>query len=155
SDYIKAEDWQETVRLLQTILDAREDTFIRPGMADGRWISVRAEAERVLVSLPAAGQEGDEVSFNPLARKMFIDASKQHDIAALNDLVRRYAHTSSGADALILLGTLHLDRGRFDLAAACFERLLRLPVDKHAPETLFKAALAYRGIGDVEREDRA
>src|SRR5262245_43895387 len=61
-DLIKDQDWRPAIRALQTIIDAREDAFVtvtRPG-PDGkpleRVIAARAEANRLLLALPAAGR---------------------------------------------------------------------------------------------------
>src|ERR1700676_2241637 len=56
-DYINVKDWGEAVRLLQALLDAREDTFVQTRTAAGTaaetttWSSVRGEAERLLGEL--------------------------------------------------------------------------------------------------------
>ena len=127
-EYQKAGDWDQTVKLLQTVLELREDTFFRQPYTDGagkpaeRWASTRAEADRH--RRPAGrGKKLYDLNFNPLARKWLADARAANDMASLNDVVRRYGHTRAGADVLGLLGALHLDRGRFDLAAACYQRL--------------------------------
>src|SRR5262245_29908506 len=61
NDYIKAGLWPDAVRLLQILLDSREDSFLEQpdpkGKASGRWVGARAEAERLVASLPAAGLE--------------------------------------------------------------------------------------------------
>src|SRR5262245_63792615 len=62
-DYIKEQQWPEAVRLLQAVLDAKEDTFLRQeakgprGQPAVRFTSARAEAERLVGSLPAARME--------------------------------------------------------------------------------------------------
>src|SRR5205814_1883754 len=51
-DYIKVRSWPEAVRLLQGVLDAREDGFLKiaptgaRGKGAAKWVSARAEAER-------------------------------------------------------------------------------------------------------------
>ena len=161
-DYLKAGDWDQSVKLLQTVLDAREDSFYRQEHADRsgrtteRWASTRAEAARLVAALPDDAKRVYEVSYNAEARKLLADARAHNDLPALNDLVRRYQHTSAGADALSQLGSIHLDRGRSDLAAVCFQRLLQhVPPDKLPPLALFKAALAFRASGDAVREESA
>ena len=74
SKAIKAGDWDHSVKLLQTILEAREDSFYRQPHTDRtgkpaeRWASSRAEAERLLATLPDDGRKVYEVSFNETAR---------------------------------------------------------------------------------------
>jgi outer membrane protein assembly factor BamB/tetratricopeptide (TPR) repeat protein len=160
-DYIKAGDWDQSVRLLQTVLDAGEDSFFRQTYTDGsgqpaeRWASTRAEAERLVATLPDDGRKAYEVSYNGIARKLLGDGRAANDLAILDDVARRYQHTSAGAETLTLLGSLHLDRGRFDLGAVYFQRLLRdNTLDKAQPLTLFQAALAFGAAGDADRAER-
>src|SRR5260370_23164551 len=128
-DYMKAGDWDQSVRLLQTVLHAGEDSFFRQTYTDGsgrpaeRWASTRAEAERLVAGLPDDGRKMYEVSYNGVARKLFSDARAANDLAALDVVVRRFQKTSAGTEALTLLALLHLDRGRIDLAALSFRRL--------------------------------
>lgn len=159
-DYIQAGRWPDAVRLLQTVLDAKEDNFLeRPdakGQASARYVGAHAEAERLLAALPPAGLETYQVTFNPAARRLFDEAAKKGDLEGLYEVVRRYLYTGAGADALALVGTLELDRGRASSAAACFRRLLDLPGgDKQPPAVLFKAALAFHLAGGRDRADRA
>jgi outer membrane protein assembly factor BamB/tetratricopeptide (TPR) repeat protein len=164
-DYIKEGSWAEAIRLIQALLDTQEDTF-RPTPADApgknTWTSTRGEAERLLASLPQAGREFYHVTYDAAARKMVQDAIARRDLAMLDTVVRRYLYTSAGPDALVYLGTFHLDRGRPELAAPYFLRLLELVAPGKDPKTekvaapvLFRAALAFRGAGSRPREDMA
>ena len=154
-DYIRDRDWDQTVKLLQTVLDAREDSFYRQEAKD-HWTSTRAEAERMLGALPPEARKHYNATFNPQAQKLLADARARNDLAAVSDVVRRFRFTSAGAEALGFLGAVHLDRGRFDLAAACYQRLLTtLPPEKTTPAVLFGAALAFRGAGANHREVEA
>jgi outer membrane protein assembly factor BamB len=165
-DYIKEGTWTEAIRLLQALLDSQEDTF-RPtptdaGPGKNTWSSTRGEAERLLATLPPAGKEFYQLTYDAAARKMVNDATRRRDLAMLDDVIRRYLHTSAGPDALVYLGTHHLDRGRPELAAPYFLRLLELvpagkdaKTEKVAPAVLFRAALAFRGAGNRGREDQA
>ena len=70
----------------------------------------------------------------------------------LKDVARRFYYTAAGIEATDLLGTYYLDRGRPHDAALCFKRLLERTKDTPealAPFTLFKAALAFRRVGDA------
>src|SRR5262249_48767684 len=53
-----------------------------------------------------------------------------------------------------LLGSLHLDRGRYIMAALWFKNLIeRDGPEKVAATTLLKAAIAYHRIGDVKNRE--
>src|SRR5436189_94466 len=70
-----------------------------------RLSSVRAEAERLLASLPPAGRGHYQVTYEPAAARMLRTASEDGDPHQLAEIVRRYLYTPSGAQALDLLGT--------------------------------------------------
>src|SRR5581483_3110039 len=151
-DYIQAGQWLHAVRLLQLILDSPEDSFLerpeRDGKSRGHWVGARAEAERLLASLPAAGLEVYQVTYNAQARKLYGEAARGGDREGLHEVARRYLYTAAGAEALALIGTLELDRGQAATAAICFRRLLELPGgDRLPPQTLGKAVLAFHLAG--------
>lgn len=160
-DCIKDEDWGNAARLLQALLDAKEDVFLQVRRQDlnGRetvhWTSVRAEANRLIGSMPAHGLQFYELQFGPPAKALLAEARKKGDAQLLTEVAQRYFHTEAGAEATNLLGTLHLDRGRYLMAALCFERLLDRQAARDAdPLLLFKAALAFRRAGEANRADR-
>src|SRR5205814_8208455 len=83
------------------------------------------------------------------------EALEKSDQAILADVALKYLHTKAGAEATNRLGTYHLDRGSYLMAALCFERLLARPdADKLPPGVVFKAALAYRRAGDAATADK-
>jgi outer membrane protein assembly factor BamB len=153
--YIKGGDWATATRVLQWVLDHPEDAFVpvrRPG-PDGKeavgWVSARAEADRLLATLPPKGREFYEVQHGARAAGLLAAARKAGDLLQLAQVVERYRHTAAGRQAADLLGTHHLDRGQYGIAARYFRGLLARPeVDKLAPLTLFKAAVAFRRAGD-------
>jgi hypothetical protein len=152
-DYLGQADWAQAVRLLQALLDAPEDSFLEapdPRAGPGaRWASARAEAGRLLDGLPDAGREFYRAAYDGPARRLLADARARGDVARLAEVARRYAHTAAGGEALTLLGTYHLDRGRPELAARYFRRLLRRSgKDGPPPEALFRAAVAFQQAGD-------
>jgi outer membrane protein assembly factor BamB len=183
-DYIRAESWSDAIRLLQAVLDAREDVFIpvneagnaaKPAPPAGRgtglavpaparpparpathYLSARSEANRLFGTLPASGLEFYQLQYGAAAKSLLDEAKRKSDVQRLDEAARRFLYTRAGAEAMNLLATYHLDRGRFGEAAFCFGRLLeRGPADKIEPLTLFKAALAFHQSGDGPAEARA
>lgn len=157
-DYIKREAWADAAAALQALLDAREDTLvpIRGGVPEpGAWAGAWAETDRLLATLPAAGREFYEVAHGPRARALLTEARRTGNVLMLEELTRRYFHTTAGREGTRLLGLHHLDRGRFTLAALAFGRLLDTPAAEAESETLFLAALAFRLAGDASRATRA
>src|SRR5262249_52704019 len=145
------------VRLLQRLLDAAEDTLVRLEERGAvRWVSARAEAERLLAELPAEGREAYETLSGGRAARRLAEAKRDADPAGLLEGGRRFGQTRAGREALALLGSHHLDRGRPAVAAACFRRLLDRSTDNElSPRTLVVAALAFRMSADAAGEARA
>jgi outer membrane protein assembly factor BamB len=156
-DFVARRQWDQAARLIDDLLDRPEDVFLpvtRRG-PDGNEItgavSLRAETERLLTSLPRPGLDAYQALVGKRAAEALAAAAGQP--SALAAVVRRYPHTRAGRDAAALLGAQHLDRGRFDLAAAYLERAVRSD-DKPDPLTLFQAALALRRAGDREHAEQ-
>jgi outer membrane protein assembly factor BamB len=153
-DYISEEDWGQAANVLQALIDLPEDAFseVKHKGADGkektRWISVREEANHLLGTMPAQGLEFYELRYGGKARALLNRAKDQNDPSLLAEVAFKYRHTYAGLDATELLGTYHLDRGRYDPAAICFERLLRRQGNQAAALTLFKACLAFQRADD-------
>jgi outer membrane protein assembly factor BamB len=163
-DYLNAEQWSDGVRLLQTLLDAKEDGFVpvsgrdAQGCASTRWVSARTEAERLLQGLPDKALEFYELQFGARARKQLNETGSDPQLLA--DAGRRFGHTQAGGEALDRLGSYYLDRGQATLATICFERLLgtRRSVasdDRQSAATLYRAALAFHLLGDRTRAEQA
>jgi outer membrane protein assembly factor BamB/tetratricopeptide (TPR) repeat protein len=151
--------WNDAVTVLQTILDTKEDYYVkvhdreaRTGREVERWASVKFEANNLLGSMPDEGLDVYEVRFGGKARQRLDEAKKKGDFEMVADVAQRYLHTKPGAEANDLLATWFLDRGQFFMAALRFERLLALSPKRSPPSelTLFKAALAYRRAGDLK-----
>jgi outer membrane protein assembly factor BamB len=160
-DYIKKKEWQVVCESLQSLLDGKEDSFLEvtTNDADGkpvtRRVSVRAEANRLIGELPADGLEFYQVRYGPAAEARLKEALEKNDPAILADVALKHLHTKAGLEAANLLGTYHLDRGNYLMAALCFERLLARPdADKISFKVLFKAALAYRRAGDTDNAEK-
>src|SRR6202035_4546990 len=69
ADYIKKESWVEACKFVQSVLNRKEDVFVqvkRRG-ADNqekvRWVSARAEANRLIGEMPANGLEAYELEY--------------------------------------------------------------------------------------------
>jgi outer membrane protein assembly factor BamB len=161
-DYIKANDWNEAVQVLQNLLDAREDLFLPKdeppvrGRATVYSQSLRDEADRLLADLPPKGLEAYNTVYGPKARLLLKEALERDDAPILLQVAQRYLHTDAGAEAMERLGSHYLDRGERVLAARCFIHLLGRPdAGRLSPLTLYRAAVACRLAGDEAHEESA
>ncbi len=142
--------WGDAVALLQTVLDVQKDLFMKD--EKGRWVSVRAEANRIIGALPRHGLQFYEQKFGIDARRLLDKGKAAGDPHIYAEVALRYMHTDAGAEAAGLLGTYHLDHGSYTVAALCYERLLQREgvADKIDLLTLYKAALAFRRAPDKQ-----
>jgi outer membrane protein assembly factor BamB len=161
-DYIQDEDWVKATQILQKLLELKED-FMAPvprkgadGKDDKAMVSVKDEANRLIATLPPKGLEFYKLTYGPPAAEILKRAKATSDVSLLNQVVAHYLHTDAGAEATNLLGTYHLDRGRYVIASLCFARMLsREGADKLPPITLVKAAYAFHQAGDKANENLA
>jgi len=161
-DYVKAQEWGEAVRVLQDLLEVKEDQFLptkapaadgKPGVHPGGF---RGEALRLLAGLPPRGLETYNSVYGPKARTLLKEALEREDPQLLTQLVQRYLWTEAGAEAAERLGSYHLDRGNRVLAGRCFAHLLSRPGEgRLTPLALYKAAVACRLANDKVHEEQA
>ena len=159
-EYITAKDWDNAVKLLQRVLDEPEDSLLESEVKDAQGnvtvlrSSARAEAERLLTTLPKQGLATYRVKMGGLA--LVALGKARANPLLLDEVVRRYFLTDAGAEALTTTGVAELDRGHVEEAADRFRRLLQRPdLDELPPLTLFQAALAFHAANDAAREDQA
>lgn len=162
-DCIKDKAWSDAVTALQTILDSKQDHYVQVREKDAsgrevmRWTSVKFEANKLLGTMPQTGLDLYEQRYGGRARAMLQEAREKGDRELLAEVAQRFQHTEAGLQATDLLATWFLDRGQFFMASLRFEKLLKLPPDRSnlSDLTLFKAALAYRRAGDIDKAQAA
>jgi outer membrane protein assembly factor BamB/tetratricopeptide (TPR) repeat protein len=153
-DYVNEQDWETACRAIQSVLTLDRDYFMRverKGVIS--WVSVKSEADRILSEMEPGGKDHYKLTFGPAAAEDLKKAKASSSVEQLTTIMRFYLHTDAGADATNLLGTYLLDRGEWTAAALCYEKLLgREGSDRLSPVTLFKAAYAFRMVGDAGHE---
>lgn len=156
---IDAKDWSQAIRLLQILLDAKEDFFLEvtEGEAKGRRVSIRSEATRLLSTLPREGKQFYEQQFGAQAMALLRQGKLANDPQVYAEVALRYLHTDAGSEAAALLGSYHLDQGQYIVAALCYERLMDREngVQRMTPLQLYKASLGFERAGDVKNRQRA
>ena len=78
-EYIDAKLWAEAVKLLQTVVDLKEDSFIQVAAdpatkTPARTCSSREEASRMIGGLPTAGLEAYALAYHDPAARMLNEA---------------------------------------------------------------------------------
>ena len=145
---IRRKEWKTAHELLQRLLDLPEDSLHRG--KDGNWQSVRRSANQMLESAPAQFQEDYRTQYSGLAQQLLADARRSGRIADYVSVATRFLHTPAGYEAANYLGSLHLDRGEFGLAAVWFEEISRSSATMSGDGAWrVKAALAYRQAGNL------
>jgi outer membrane protein assembly factor BamB len=152
--YVLEEDWSNAIKVLQYLLNSKEDNFLKD--EKGRWVSVRNEANRILGSMPRDGQQFYEQKYGSEARQILKRGLAAGDPQVYADVALRYMHTEAGSEAGSHLGTYHLDHGRYIVAALCYERLLSREgmLERLPAVTLYKAAISFERAGDLKNRDR-
>jgi tetratricopeptide (TPR) repeat protein len=148
-DYINDENWATAVERLQKLLEIDEDVFVRLKRknAEGNevyvWVSAKQEADRLIGTLPPAGMDFYKATFGAKAAELLKKARKNGDPGLLNEIMKKYAHTDAGAEAIKLLGDYKFDRGEYMPALLCYSKLIkRQGADKTPVPLLAKAAWA-------------
>jgi outer membrane protein assembly factor BamB len=146
---IKAGQWKPAFDLLQKVTDLQEDSLYKG--ETGAWVSIRAEADRLRGQAPAELLEEYRVQFGGLARQLLAEAQRTGDLSAFGRVAKGYFHTEAGYDAANRLGSLHLDRAEYALAARWFAALwqAQAPVTREASWRA-KAAFAVGASGQAE-----
>lgn len=113
---IRGQQWEEAARLLQAVLDRPTASLVPAGAAppEGRpavhFVSTSAEAERLLASLPAAGQAAYQRLYGPKAHTALAQALVQGGLPALVRVAQRYPLTPAGQQARDLVRQLESRR---------------------------------------------
>ncbi len=127
---IDSDDWAAAIQQLQSILNEPGDALVRVG--PGQYVSMRAEANRLLREMPRVWRERYVRQFGAVAERTLADALKVGNYAAVGDVATRYLHTDAGRRAARALVLRHLDRGEYAMALRWFEMLR---VAGHEPST--------------------
>ncbi len=147
--HAKAGEWKSALELLQRISELPEDTLYRT--EDKKWTSLHSAAQRLRGEAPAELLDEYRVQFGGLARQLLNDALRSGDVEGFGRVATIYFHTDAGYEAANRLGSLHLDRGEFAVAARWFAALWQ----SHAGMTKdvlwrAKAAYALKQAGQAE-----
>ncbi|MBC7822114.1 MAG: PQQ-binding-like beta-propeller repeat protein [Planctomycetaceae bacterium] len=150
----------QALRLLQTLLDdgaetddapETDDVFLDTPAGERRVVghSLRGEARRLIGGMSAQGRQAYELLYGKGARVQLDAALADGDWPEVEEVARRFFHTSAGYDATITLGLRELDLGEPMAAASRFQEVRDWPHARAAREPLLslRLALAWRLAG--------
>lgn len=147
-DYLRVRDYPLALRQVQYLLDAPEDSLLRPRDGKESWRGVRAQAEQILEELDPQARDTYRTLYEPQARDLLQKARQKSDPQLLADIVRRLRFTPSGEEAQALLAGYYLDRGQDSAAARGYQALLRVtPAERQSVPVLLRATTAFRAAG--------
>ncbi len=157
-------DESQALRLLQSLLDdgaqtedapETDDVFLELPAGERRVVghSLKGEARRLIGGMSAQGRQAYEVLVGKGARVQLSAALAEGDWPEVEEVARRYFHTSAGYDATITLGLRELDLGEPFAAASRFQEVRDWPHGRAVREPLLslRLALAWRLAGHDER----
>jgi outer membrane protein assembly factor BamB len=157
-------DESQAMRLLQSLLDEgtsaeeaaeTDDVFLETPAGERRVVeqSLKREARRLLGEMSAQGRQAYEVLIGKVARVQLEAALAAVDWLEIEEVARRFFHTSAGYEATITLGLRELDLGEPVAAAARFQEVHDWPHARAAREPLLslRLALAWRLAGQDDR----
>ncbi len=158
-DYIDDKNWAIAIPHLQKLVDMPEDVFVKipvkspDGKESVKHISAKSEAYRLIGSLPKEGMEFYKLTYGGKAQEMLREAKARGDRALLGEIIRRFAFTDAGTEAILLAAQRDLDRGEFVASALRFNKLLaREGTDKLPPDVLAKMGIVYHLTKDKANE---
>ncbi len=113
--------------MIDSIDDPEAQDYFMVGIDTGEGALIRdrlkARANQLIASLPAAGRRAYELHFGDQARAQLDESLAEADMEKLADVIRRFFHTRAGYEASLLAGRVHLAHGRPMEAALHLQRL--------------------------------
>lgn len=147
-ELLQSKRFSEAVKFLGRILTQSEDHFFQPDKDQPIFRSLKAEAQRLIGSMPVAGREAYELEYGAVARQALQRSAAAGDLAGLADVSRQYFHTQAGYEATYLLALANLDRSQPLAAALCLKRLQESPAASRLdPGLSFLLAVCWQRAG--------
>lgn len=147
---LSAEDWKDIINNLQTLLDDPTDKLVEwtdPTTRKTNKESIRKVANKLIGRFSKQGREFYQKELGPTADQRLKEAIERADYRLMNEVSNRYFHTKAGAEATVLMGRHHLDRGRYNSAAETFRRFMERSQEDPIPLNVnFLAAIAWKRL---------
>ena len=135
--------WSDAAILLDEILSSDRDFFFRPERDQATWRSIKAEASRLIGSLPQPGSEAYALQFRARADRLLQQAIASGDAAGVVAVARRWFHTPAGQRATMLAAIEALESNQPLAAAAWLDRLSAEGAASFEPTLTVMRAIAW------------
>jgi outer membrane protein assembly factor BamB len=159
---VQKQEWPEAVRALRAVLDAPDKGLCQTATVapDGgiTWISARAEAARLLGTLPAPVLADFKRLSEPASQELLRTArAKKDDATIYLELVSRYPGSEALFDAEAVLAGRSVEKGYYHSAAVWFAPIIdqATQIDRLSSLALYHATVAFCLSGDPDRAERA
>ena len=151
---LAAKQFNEAIQWLNLVLESGEDQWVKTGSG---FAGAKAEADRMMSSMPAGGHAAFEFLHGVEARRKLDAAASKGDLPELAAVARQFFYTSAGKEATLLLARHNLSRGQPLAAASQLMRLVKLPEDARRFEPALSVMLAasYSAAGMPEQAHAA
>ncbi len=153
--WLKDGQYAEALEALDGILqDAGVGDFFLPSSATRE--SLKSKVYRLLGDMPEPAREVYQLQFGDEARRMLDRAIATHSTAELQEVCRRYFHTTAGYEAAYLLARKYLDEAEPLAAAMTLRRLLKSPAARNSlgSDASIVLAIAWDAAGQREEAIR-
>ena len=117
---IAQRQWDEAIEGLRQLMENHGERMVR---LDSRFISLREHAHLELARLPAEGLALYRGRVDPQAQRWYEEGVKERDPALLDRVIDEFFTSSFGDDALLARGEIALERGQYQRARQCWERI--------------------------------
>ena len=150
SRLIEDRRWSDAATLLDEILGADRDFFFRPTSQQRTWKSMKADASRLVGSLPQPGREAYELQFRARADRLLQQAIAAGDAAGVVAVARRWFHTPAGQFATLIAAIDAIESNQPLTAAAWLDRLssVAAQAEPFEPTLSLMRAIAWWRAGD-------
>ena len=148
-------EFLDAAKYLDAALNSPLANSYQPNRLTPIHVGIRAEAERQLSRLSAAGLNVYESYVGATAERQLQSAVKSRNALAVADIARRYFYTKAGAQAELLWGIHLYDYGQPMAAAAAFERVKSHPHGSdHEPDLSFRLAASLAQAGYPQKAEQ-
>ncbi len=149
-------EYRKAVPLYRQIIDDYpDDMFLIAGQ--GIFIPAALYVQHQILRFPEKELTYYRVLFDPAARDIYERAVKRYSIFDYKEIVKNHLATSYGDDALFALGNDAMDKGDYNEARRCYERIVtyhgQTDTDQdnialHRDNVWVRLAMCYRYLGN-------